>query len=141
MPKIYERLKPGVPRRVHQITAAMIWSLVGIFLMIRGAGFLLEVQALWLAAVGILIGTGKSLFMLDKSARKNISRIAALNDGRCIGGVYSWKMWLLVGCMIFLGITLRKSSLPREIVGVIYVAIGWSLFFSSRLLWQSFRKS
>jgi len=134
---IFNILKPGVSRKTQRIFAALIWSVVGIFLMLRGGGFLLQVQALWLAVVGVAIGCGKSIFMLDKSARKNIARIESLADGSCIGGVYSLKMWLLVGLMVALGITLRHSSAPREIVGVIYVAIGWALFFSSRLLWQN----
>lgn len=140
LPNYLKKLKPGVPRHIHGIFVALIWSVVGVFLMLRGGVFLLAVDSLWLSVVGILIGSVKSLFMLDKSAIKNILRLQELTDGSCIGGVYSLKMWLLVGGMILLGIALRKSSLPREIVGVVYVAIGWGLFFSSRLLWKNVRK-
>jgi hypothetical protein len=132
-----KRFKPGVPVRAHRIFAASIWTVVGILLMFRGGAFLVSGDAVWLIAVAVLVGTGKSFLMLDKSARKNINRLAGLEDGACLGGVYSVKMWGLVACMILLGRLLRSSSLPVEVIGVIYVAIGWALFFSSRLLWRN----
>lgn len=137
MMSILKKMKPGAAPKTHGIVAASVWSIVGISLMIRGGFFLLSANSLWLCMVAILIGTGKSLLMLDKSARKNILRINSLKNGTCVGGIYSVKMWILVLCMVFLGRALRMSSVPQEIVGVIYVAIGWGLFFSSRLLWKN----
>lgn len=116
--------------------AAAIWSLVGLFLMTRGGLFLHAAGRLWLFLPAVLAGTGKSIFLLDKSASKNLVRLAGKDDGDCLGGVYSVKMWALVGMMMALGWLLRRSGLPAEFVGVFYVAIGWALFFSSRLLWQ-----
>jgi|GEM_PF-3233469 len=36
----------------------------------------------------------KSLFLLDRSAKKSITRIIVTRYGRCLGGVYSVKTWL-----------------------------------------------
>lgn len=129
--------KPGVSLKTHHIAAAVIWSSVGIMLLIRGGLFLHSVHQLWLLLPAIAIGTAKSVFMLDKAARKNLRRLANKADGACLGGVYSIKMWGLIALMIFLGWMLRTSSAPRELVGIVYAAIGWALFFSSRLLWKS----
>jgi hypothetical protein len=128
--------KPGASLRTHHFLAASIWSLVGIFLMTRGYFFLHAVDGLWLFLPATILGTGKSIFLLDKSAAKNLSRLSGKSDGDCLGGVYSVKMWLLVATMMLLGWLLRRSGLPGEFVGTFYIAIGWALFFSSRLLWR-----
>jgi len=128
--------KPGASLRTHHFLAASIWSLVGIFLMTRGYFFLHAVGRTWLFLPAVIVGTGKSIFLLDKSARKNLDRLSGKIDGDCLGGVYSVKMWGLVALMMFLGWLLRRSGLPFEFVGSFYVAIGCALFFSSRLLWR-----
>jgi hypothetical protein len=128
--------KPGASLRTHHLLAASIWSLVGIFLMSRGFFFLQVVARTWLLLPAIFVGTCKSIFLLDKSARKTLARLSGKSDGDCLGGVYSVKMWGLVAMMMCLGWLLRRSGLPGEFVGAFYVAIGWALFLSSRLLWQ-----
>ncbi len=134
------KYKPGVSVKTHHLAAAVVWSAVGIMLMVRGGLFLSGVQQMWLAIPAVVLGTVKSIFMLDKTAGKNLIRLAAKSDGACLGGVYSLKMWGLIVLMIFMGWLLRTSSAPRELVGFVYVAIGWALFFSSRQLWRGFQK-
>jgi hypothetical protein len=131
------KLKPGVPRRIHLLLAACLWSIAGIFLMTRGMSWLMASEKLWLALPAVIAGSLKSLFILDKSARKGVYRILALADGTCLGAVYSIKTWLLVLVMIGSGVLLRHSSMPMELLGAIYTTIGWSLFFSSRHAWQA----
>lgn len=128
--------KPGASLRTHHFLAASFWSLVGIFLMTRGYFFLYAVGKTWLFLPAAVAGTCKSIFLLDKSAHKTLARLSQKFDGDCLGGVYSVKMWGLVAMMMFAGWLLRRSGLPVEFIGTFYVAIGWALFFSSRLLWQ-----
>ena len=90
------RLKPGASRTAHLLVAASLWTAVGLMLMLRGAGWLSSVDSLWLLLPAFVLGTGKSLLVLDKSAKKGIDRIIRFQDGKCIGGVYSVKTWLLV---------------------------------------------
>jgi hypothetical protein len=45
-------------------------------------------------------------------------------------------MWAMVVGMMLGGRLLRNSSVPPLAVGVIYLAVGWALLLSSRLLWQ-----
>lgn len=128
--------KPGASLRTHHRMAASVWSLVGIMLMVRGGLFLHGAGMMWLTLPAMGVGTCKSLFLLDKAARKNLARLSGKEDGDCLGGVYSLKMWVLVAMMMGLGIFLRRSGLPGEWIGTLYISIGWALFFSSRLLWQ-----
>lgn len=131
------RFKPGASINVHLLIAALIWSVVGLFLMSNGFLFITLADREWLAVLAGGLGTIKSFFLLDRVARKNISRIMRFEDGACIGSVYSYKSWALVAVMIVLGRFLRSSVLPGEYVGVLYLAVGWGLFFSSRLMWQA----
>ena len=135
------RYKPGVSIRTHLFLAALIWSVVGFFLLTNGF-VLVSVQGhLWYAVAGLILGTAKTFFILDRVARKNITRIKEFEDKVCIGSVYSWKSWVLVAGMIFLGRFLRTTVLPGEIVGLIYTAVGWALMLASRLMWQAWKKT
>lgn len=107
-------------------------------LMVRGGFFLAAGHYPWLALVAILAGTVKSRYLLDRSARKNVARILTRHEGSCLGGVYSLPVWGLVILMMVMGRFLRSSGLPPEVVGFLYIAIGWGLFYSSRLAWQQF---
>ncbi|MBU1405560.1 MAG: hypothetical protein KKE83_01110 [Proteobacteria bacterium] len=129
------RLKPGASARTNLLVAALMWSFIGLYLMVRG--YLLQVPlsgVFWALALGL--GTLKARFVIEQAARKNIARIIARPDGMCLGGVYSWWMWGLVVCMMLGGRLLRNSAVPSLVLSVIYVAVGWALLFSSRLIWQ-----
>lgn len=134
------KLKPNASRSVHLFVAASMWTIVGASLMSRGVVWLNGIGQLWIVLPALLLGTVKSLFMLDLSAKKSIDRIVATRDGRCIGGVYSVKTWLLVLLMMGAGCLMRNSSLPKEFLGLFYVSIGWGLLFSSRKAWLSWKQ-
>lgn len=135
------RFKPGVARRTHLLLAAMLWSAVGTLLLTRGARFIRvsDYQAV-IVVTSLVAGTLKGYFVLDRSARKTLKRISGFHENTCFGAVYSIKTWMLVGGMIAMGIGLRRSSLPSELLGFIYLTIGWGLLFSSRIAWSAWRK-
>lgn len=133
------QLKPNASRSVHLFVAASLWTVIGISLMVRGSVWLKSIDQLWIVLPALAIGTIKALFMLDRSAKKSITRIIATRDGRCLGGVYSVKTWLLVLVMMTAGCLMRNSSLPKEFLGLFYVSIGWGLLFSSRNAWLAWK--
>ncbi len=122
-------------RSVHLFAAPFLWTAIGSMLMFRGFGWIGSGMARWLLVPALLIGTAKSLLVLDKTARKSLVRIMQLNDNTCLGAVYSWKTWLLVALMMASGITMRRLTEPGMVIGTLYMAIGWALFFSSRHGW------
>lgn len=129
------RLKPGASIRTNLLVAGLMWSFIGLYLMVRG--YLLDTALPWgFLGLGLGVGTLKAMLVIERAARKNIARIVARPDGMCIGGVYSWRMWGMVVCMMLGGRLLRNSAVPRLIISVIYLAVGWALLLSSRLLWQ-----
>ncbi len=135
------RYKPGVSVRTHLLLAALIWSVVGFFLLTNGLVLTLLNNRLWFAVAGLILGTLKTFFILDRVARKNMKRIKEFEEKVCIGSVYSWKTWLLVAAMIVLGRYLRTTVLPGEVVGLIYTAVGWGLMLASRLMWLEWKRT
>jgi hypothetical protein len=135
------QFKPGVSIKTHLFSAGLIWSLVGCGLLIFGFYLVSLNGNYWYAVAGLILGTVKTIFILDRVARKNVKRINEFEDKVCIGSVYSWKTWMLVAAMILLGRYLRTSVLPREIVGLIYIAVGWALLLASRLMWLTWKRT
>jgi hypothetical protein len=133
--------KPGVSIRTHLFLAALIWSVVGFFLLTNGFVLISLHDRLWYAVAGLILGTAKTFFILDRVARKNIKRIKEFEDKVCIGSVYSWKTWILVAGMIVLGRFLRTTVLPGEVIGLVYTAVGWALMLASRLLWLAWKRT
>lgn len=133
------KFKPGASVKMHLFIAASLWSIIGFFLVLQGVA-MHGATFTGLLILAVFAGTAKSYFLLDRSARKNIGRILDFKDGACIGGVYSLKMWGMILLMVLLGRFLRASSLPGKFVGVLYIAIGWGLLLSSRLIWKQWRK-
>lgn len=88
----------------------------------------------------LALGSMKSLLLLDRITRRTINRIRYFADNTCLGAVYSWKSWLLVLLMIVTGMLARHFCTPGPVLGTLYLAIGWSLLFSSRLGWLAFRQ-
>ncbi len=135
--RFLNRFKPGAPVHIHLFIAALIWSIVGIFLLGNGLLFTSMGDKTWFSLLGVGIGTCKSIWVLDKVAQKNINRIQKFENRTCIGSVYSYKSWVLIIVMILMGRYLRSSGLPAEYVGILYAAVGWGLLLSSRLIWMA----
>lgn len=137
MKKYARLLKPGASRKTHVLTAALIWSAVGLMLVGRGIA-MHGLRSLTPVFLALAVGTLKALLILDRTAVKNIRRIMELQDGACLGGVYSWKMWLMIVFMVLAGRGLRLYGAAPAYVGLLYVAVGWALLFASRKLWQQY---
>jgi len=129
------KYKPGVKVRTHYFLAAMIWSLVGLGLLGRGFLFLHQSGQYAVLLVALVLGTLKAIFVLQRSAGKNIERIGQFQGRTCFGAVFSFKAWSLVLLMVLLGRWLRSSGCPPVYIGLLYAAVGWALLFSSRVIW------
>ncbi len=139
--KAIEKFKPGASQQAHLLTAALIWSIVGTGLLIFGSRLLLTEYSYPILAAALLVGTLKAVFVLQRSAVKNIARIKSFTQSTCLGAVFSAKMWVLVLIMAGSGRWLRLSSgVSAGLVGFLYTAVGWALLFSSHILWQEWKK-
>ena len=43
----------------------------------------------------------------------------------------AWKSYLIIVAMIVLGVTLRNSAIPKNVLAVAYTAVGGALFLGS----------
>jgi len=139
----WETHKPRASKWTHLLIASLVWSIVGVVLIIRGSFYAIKPYG-WIGLLyctpALILGFVKAKWVLDKTAHKIIKRIEERGDHKCIGGFISFKNYLLIVAMIFLGITLRKSGyFPAWFVAIVYVAIGAGLLFSSRLIWMRWR--
>ena len=118
--------------------SALMWTIIGLLLLAKGGYRLFQVPQGQLLLVGaaFAVGSLKSLFILDPSAKRAIERILLFQDGTCLGAVYSVKTWILVLCMMSMGVILR-SYLPVMLLCFLLLTIGWALLFSSRLVWRA----
>jgi hypothetical protein len=142
MRKGIARFKPAVQRNTLLLLSACLWTIIGLLLLVKGGyrWYQLPEHHFVIIVSGIFFGTVKSFWILDKSARRGVDRILNFADGTCLGAVYSSKTWLLVLCMISLGVILRNSSFPVQLLCFFYLTIGWALLFSSRLAWREWLK-
>lgn len=131
------RFKPAVKMQTLLLLSALLWTAIGCMLFLRGILLCLGLGpgSVFLGISAVFVGCLKSLFILDKAATRGVERILKFQDGTCLGAVYSVTTWILVLCMMGLGVMIRNSSIPADFVAFIYLAIGWGLFFSSRHAW------
>lgn len=136
-----ERWKPAAGVRAHLFSAALLWTAVGSGLSAAGIAWCFGSALPWaliLAAGGVAAGLAKGRYVLRTMAERNAVRIVARGDGRCLGGFLSLKTWLLVVLMMTSGIILRRSAVPRPVLGVLYSAVGTALLVASVVLWRAF---
>ena len=134
---VLNRFKPSASRKTLLLVGAFFWSVIGIFLLLRGALPLAAGDNYLLLGAALALGTVKGLLIFEKSAKKNIERILQRGDSSCLGGVFSYKSWGLILVMIFLGRFLRTSHLGHHIYVFIVSAVGWGLLLASRVIWQA----
>jgi len=106
------------------------WLVVGISLLYRGLHFINDSKheyALLFVAVGLLVGHAKSRFVLSKTVKRIVDRIAVLPEPVPISQVYPLSYCLLIGSMIALGVSLRFLPISILVRGTVDVAIGSAL--------------
>ena len=139
----WDKINPRVHKNWFFLMGGIVWT---------GVGFLLWGWAFyWLShysqetmiiygLIGILSGALFYKLGFFKVAFKNIKRICELKEKNCVFAFQKWRNYILVIFMIFLGITLRHSSIPKNYLSLVYLAMGGALLFSSfhfyHVLWH-----
>jgi len=133
------RLKPSVPKCWLFALSGLMWSIVGLGMCIAALG--------WLSEENLLRGVGKAVFGISgaalayrlgfvKIARTNIRRLKGLPSWGCLFAFQAWRSYLVILFMVGLGIALRQSIVPKDMLACVYIAIGGALFLSSFLYYQ-----
>lgn len=127
-----KQLKPAAPKNWLLLTAGLIWTCVGIFLISLAWGwiFLPTVEKPWRFWLpGLILAGLIYTFGFSKLARKNSQRIQDLTvEKPCFFAFQEWHSYPLVLFMVGLGITLRTHTpIPKPLLGILYIGIGGGL--------------
>ena len=137
----------AVSRRTLEILAALVWTVGGVVLLIKGSSLLMEARALrpgacwpWLGLpAALVLGTIQARTLFRKSCRKNLARIASLERPR------AWQFFrpgffLALAVMILTGAVLSRlahGNYPLSIgVGALDLILAVSLLGSSPVAWR-----
>jgi hypothetical protein len=130
----FENCKLTVHRRWLYLASALMWGIVGVMLTRLAYTWLapeIVGHAVPLALAGNAAGMVIYRFGFSKLADKNIRRIGGLDTHKCFLAFQSARSYVLIVFMMGLGITLRRSPLPKPYLAVLYAGIGIGLFLSS----------
>lgn len=139
-----DRFTPRAYPRTRLLTAALMWSAVGIFLALKGIYLFREGSwgiVLAVIAAGVVLGMFKSRLILDRVADRIVLHIGTKPSRACLGGLFSVRNWTLITVMIVFGRTLGVLPLDAVVKTVLYVMVGSGLSYSSRLIWSAWKNS
>lgn len=128
------RLKPAVPRNWLIVTAGLMWTAVGVMLCVMAYHWLTAAHSKWsilLGTAGLLLAIVVYYFGFSKIARRNIERLFQFPEKACFFAFQAWRSYLIITIMVTIGAFLRHSSIPKQILAVVYLAIGGALILSS----------
>ena len=140
-----------VSHHTLKILAALVWYIGGIVLLIKGSSLLMEAELLkpdqhwpWTAAiVAVLIGGVKAKFLFNKNCRKNLARIAALDQPK-IWQFFRPVFFMVLFLMILAGATLSNlahGNYPFLLgIATLDLAIAIALLGSSYVFWHNSKK-
>jgi hypothetical protein len=134
-----QQLLPTASRRTRLLLAAVAWSAVGVGLLAAGLVWLSDATPGRLAAgvaLALLVGGLKGRLVLARRAAANARRIEASAERAPVLGFFAPSAWGLVVVMMGAGALLRRSTIPRPWLGVVYAAIGVALLAASRAAWR-----
>lgn len=87
----------------------------------------LEAAVIVLVMIALFIGYFKGRYVLGKSARRGVERIRSFANPAPLHRIYSAKYYILLACMVGLGISMKYLGLNNDVRGLIDAAIGSAL--------------
>jgi hypothetical protein len=127
--RLLYRFEPAVGRTVLARLSGAAWWAVGLGLVVAAGGWLAPEEtgrASMLAAVGLVAAMAAG-HGFARVARKNLARLAALPDRRCVFAFQSWRGYGTILLMVALGFALRHSPIPKPYLAPVYIAVGGGL--------------
>ena len=132
----------GLGRSAQLAVAGGLWLVIGAGLAAVGSMWLATRggPGSWLLApLAVTFGWAKAVYVLAPMADRNAQRIRSGPARRPLPGVFPPRTWILVAGFMALGAVLRRSALPRDLLGLLYVAVGVALVLGSRRSWAARR--
>lgn len=128
------RLKPAVPKHWLIAIAGLVWATAGGILCHRAWVWLRHLppaRAIGLGAGGLALAIVFHRVMLARIARRNMDRICRYAERGCLFAFQAWRSYLIILAMIAMGAFLRHTAISREILALLYSAMGGALILAS----------
>lgn len=107
------------------LLAALTWVSGGIVLLAKGMS--LTTSTTWFAPlIGIAIGVLKVKYLFNRFCRRNLDRIASLDDPR-VWQFFRPQFFLFLAAMILLGATLSRLAQENFPLAIFVIALDFSL--------------
>lgn len=134
-------LNPVVDKKILVFLAGLMWCGVGVMLISLAIGWISKYdQKILLCFAGFLTAMPVHHFGFLRIADKNLRRLLPITGKKCIFSFITWRSYLTVLVMVTAGITLRRSSFPKNLLSVLYNGIGLALFLSGIRYFRFFFK-
>lgn len=125
---------PTIQKKWLFVLAGSLWGIIGVFLLVRGLGWLPDVEGLMplvLGAAGIVLGVLSYFSGLRNIADRNVLRIHGLPDRSPLTSFLAPRGYVMIALMISLGFLLRQSSIPKPYLAPFYIGMGCALILGS----------
>jgi len=132
---------PAAKRKTLVLLAGIVWSAVGIGLMIAATYWILpyrDVELPWIIA-GVAAGVVIFRFGFSRLVKVNIARIFAQAPGKdrvCLFAFQNARSYAIVIVMMAMGYTLRHLPISKMYIMPIYAAIGLAMLLSSLIYYR-----
>jgi hypothetical protein len=93
--------------------------------------------AILLITGALIVGYIKAKMVLAKSVQRQVKRISTLPNPSPLKLLYGKGYYLLIGCMILLGISLRFWPITQDTRGTIDITIGSALIHGAMLYFRT----
>ena len=116
-----------IRREYSYIIAAVIWSIPGINITVKGVKSYLLMspdELWWLLSITAIVAVF-FYFIFSRVVGKYVKRIASLPDRVAIWQIYPLKGWVLMVLMMGMGITLKYiPGIPMSFIASFYSGLG-----------------
>ena len=132
--RLINKYNPAVSKNVLLLMAGVVWDAVGFMLLYLAFSWLLSASAIHVSiyiAGGILLALLVHHFGFLKIVNRNICRILEMDKKKCFFSFIPYKSYLIIVLMVFIGIVLRRSMIPRYDLSILYIGIGLAMILSS----------
>jgi hypothetical protein len=116
-----------------------LWLLGGVVLLSLGTARLVQAArseatpavVVAVAVAALAVGAAKGRFVLRRTARRNVDRLAGLSESQRPIHVYGTRSWVVIALMTALSVGLNVGGVPPLWRGAVNLAIGAALAMSS----------
>jgi hypothetical protein len=136
---------PSVDREVLVLTAGVVWSAVGLVLILAAAVWLISshLGVIIPASIGAVGGVIVYRYGFVRLARRNLIRIYQQAPGKekvCMFAFQNTRSYVIAAFMMAMGYGLRHLPISKIYLAPVYSAIGLALFLSSLQYYHHFSR-